>query len=204
MLRESLFYLRCCPRRFLRCQIGTLKNQIPFGRAGKRNRAVTEAVQTANHANHAKILTGNSFVTTIRASEQHNLGHPSCGGLGKPIGHIPRLTSASFAFFRLHFISARQVAVKYWGFAEFHPPKIRAYPCSSAVENRTAYCRRWPSTPVPCAQPGNVIALGEKTDPPAQIRRVTVMVIHHGNGAGHIGLGQIRPLLARRQPAPQP
>ena|GEM_PF-1610128 len=51
-------------------------------------------------------------MTTIRASEQHNLGHPSCGGLGKPIWHISRLTSASFAFFRLHFISARQVAVK--------------------------------------------------------------------------------------------
>ena len=191
-------------------------------------------------------------MTTIRASEQHNLGHPFCGGLGKPIWHISRLTSASFAFFRLHFISARQVAVKNWGFAEFRPPKIRTtmtnifvflaknwsrknakntrevayifaflafscgyslwlrhkprwvYPCPSAVKNRTAYCRRWPSTPVPCAQPGNVIALGEETDPPAQIRRVTVMVIHHGNGAGHIGLGQIRPLLARRQPAPQP
>jgi len=46
------------------------------------------------------------------------------------------------------------------------------------------------STPVPGAQPGNFIALGEETDPPGQIRRVAVMVIHHGNGAGHIGLGQ--------------
>jgi hypothetical protein len=41
-------------------------------------------ILTAKNTKHAKVLTGN-FVTTIRASEQQNLGHPSCGGLGKPI-----------------------------------------------------------------------------------------------------------------------
>ena len=93
------------------------------------------------------------------------------------------LRSSAFIRLRRRFaetsqISARQVAVK------------------------DSYQRT--STTVPGAQPGNVIALGEETDPPGQIRRVAVMVIHHGHGAGHIGLGQIRPLLARRLPPAQP
>jgi len=37
------------------------------------------------------------FATTIRVSEQQNLGHPSCGGLGKPILRFSRLKFSVFS-----------------------------------------------------------------------------------------------------------
>ena len=37
------------------------------------------------------------FATTIRVSKQQNLGHPSCGGLGKPILRFSRLKFSVFS-----------------------------------------------------------------------------------------------------------